>query len=79
MPDAPSMQRLSGLGRLLTYLGCRFVPKKNYLPCDEFWLLIVEGSFYSDAFKDVSVKVPTTTFARVFIYRVAESEVVQIK
>lgn len=52
---------------------------KNYQLCDEYWLLIEEGTFKSDSFDAVEVDDLITTFTKIFIYRHSNNEIVQVK
>ena len=54
--------------------------KKDYKECDEYWLLIQEGSFYDDSFEDIEItKPPHTSFDKVLLYRQSENLIVQLK
>lgn len=52
---------------------------KKYKACDEYWLLIKEGTFLSDSFGNISVDSVNTTFDKVFLYRNAKGEFIQLK
>lgn len=52
---------------------------KKYKICNEQWLLIEEGTFLSDSFGDVLVQEFFTDFNKVFLYRHAKGELVQLK
>ena len=52
---------------------------KNYRFCHEYWLLIKEGTFYSDSFNKIDIEEIETTFEKIFIYRHSQRKVVQLK
>src|SRR5699024_8448256 len=52
---------------------------RKYKQCDEHWLLIEEGTFLSDSFGRILVEEFNTDFHRVFLYRHAKNEIVQLK
>jgi len=54
--------------------------KKSYKKCDEYWLLIREGSIYADSFDDIEVtNIPYTSFDKVLLFRQAENIIVELK
>ena len=53
---------------------------KKYKPCDEQWLLIVEGWDFYSYFKEIDVsKNVVSDFNKIFVYRRFTSEVITIK
>jgi len=52
---------------------------KQYKRCDEHWLLIEEGTFLADSFGDISIEEFETEFHKVFLYRHAKGELLQLK
>ena len=71
----------------LTTEDIQFVlAKKNkelagYKNCDEYWLIIKEGSFIADSFGDIHVNsdLLDSHFDRVFLIRQSNSQIVQLK
>ena len=51
----------------------------QYRHCHEHWLLIEEGTFLSDSFGDISIEDFETDFQKVFLYRHAKGEIVELK
>lgn len=53
---------------------------KNYIECDEYWLIIGEGDYYAGTFMDVKLEKPVTSeFNKVFLLRRNTSELLKIK
>jgi len=77
----------NSVGQLLTTEHIQFIldkkeiAKKQYEHCDEYWLLIFEGSFEVDHFGKLAIKdhLITTTFDKVFIIRQFSSDIVLVK
>jgi hypothetical protein len=52
----------------------------KYRECDEYWLVIEEGSFGADSFGNIDINKPITSlFDKVFVYRIAKHEAVCLK
>lgn len=52
----------------------------KYRPCDEYWLVIEEGSFGADSFGDVGIVTPMDSlFDKVFLYRISKHEAICLK
>ena len=75
------------IGEMLTTNHVQFIldkkeeAKKQYEQCDEYWLLIWEGSFEADHFGKITVEeyLLTTTFDKVFLVRQFSPEVIVVK
>lgn len=52
---------------------------EQYQPCDEFWLLIIEGTSYSDGFDQIQIDEFQTKFNKVFLYRHFKKQVIELK
>jgi len=53
---------------------------RSYSICDEQWLLIREGNYYSGSFSDVEVNLPIeTSFDRVLLFRTRKREIIILK
>ncbi len=54
--------------------------KKGYKTCDEYWLIIEEGTFAADTFGDIEVTMPIQSdFDQVFLYRRGKAEIIILK
>ena len=51
----------------------------KYRNCDEHWLLIEEGTFLADSFGDILIEEFSTKFHKVFLYRHAKKQLIQLK
>jgi hypothetical protein len=62
-------------------LNKKEIEKTNYTNCDEFWLVIKEGSFIADSFDEIRVNRSEliTSFDKIFIIRQPTSEIVELK
>ena len=50
-----------------------------YSPCDEQWLVIREGKYYSGSFSDVEIDLPIKSmFDRVFLFRTRTREIIKL-
>lgn len=68
----------------INHLMALLLSKENKLPsytvCDEQWLLIREGNYYSGSFSSVEIDSPIETlFDRVFLFRTRTKEIVKLK
>ena len=65
---------------LLPILKKKELAIKGYKRCDEYWLIIQEGNFYSDSFDQIELdSVPTTSFNKLLLFRQAENLVIDLK
>jgi hypothetical protein len=52
----------------------------NYHKCDDYWLIIKEGNYYAGSFGEIELLLPIESrFDKVFLYRSAMSQVIQLK
>jgi hypothetical protein len=53
---------------------------KKYEPCNQFWLVIKEGNYYSGTFHDIQTSTPVdSSFHNIFICRLSSHEIVELK
>lgn len=53
---------------------------KHYKDCHEHWLLIKEGNYYAGTFSDIKIESPIiSNFNKVFLFRINQSEVIELK
>lgn len=65
---------------LRAILDKKEVQKKSFIECDEYWLLIREGSFFADSFDDIEVtNLPDTSFDKVLLFRQSENIILELK
>ena len=52
----------------------------TYRDCDQQWLLIREGNYYSGSFSDIEIDLPIESlFDKVFLFRTRAREIVELK
>jgi hypothetical protein len=52
----------------------------KYQECDDYWLIIKEGNYYAGSFGEIELLLPIESrFDKVFLYRSAMSQVIQLK
>lgn len=62
-------------------LNKKELAKKKFTTCDIYWLVINVGSFASDYYPEISVKMDqiATSFDKVFVLKYLESEIIELK
>lgn len=68
----------------MSHLKPALTNKESKLPsyqiCDQQWLLIREGNYYSGSFSDVEIDIPIDTlFDKVFLFRTRTKEIIELK
>ena len=51
----------------------------NYINCDEYWLLIREGDMIPGSFGDVKINKVNSIFEKIFMYRISQDKLIQLK
>lgn len=53
---------------------------KKYEPCNQFWLVIKEGNYYSGTFHDIQISTAVdSSYHKIFICRVSNYEIIELK
>jgi hypothetical protein len=53
---------------------------RKYKPCNQFWLVIKEGNYYSGGFHDIEISIPvSSSYHKIFICRISKQEVIELK
>jgi hypothetical protein len=68
------------ISHIKTILANKENKLSSYESCDEQWLLIREGNYYSGSFNDVEIEVPISSlFDKVFLFRTRTNEILDLK
>jgi hypothetical protein len=53
---------------------------KKYKPCNQFWLVIKEGNYYSGTFHNIQISTPAdSSYHKIFICRVSNHDIIELK
>jgi hypothetical protein len=78
-PEGGTVSRLT-MSHLKTVLTNKESKLSSYQVCDQQWLLIREGNYYSGSFSDVEIDLPIDTlFDKVFLFRTRTKEIIELK
>ncbi len=78
-PEGGIVSRLT-INHLKTLLRSKEIKLSSYRDCDEQWLLIREGNYYSGSFSDVEIDLPIESrFDKVFLFRTRTREIIELK
>jgi hypothetical protein len=78
-PEGGSVATLT-ISHVKTVLENKENKLSSYTNCDEQWLLIREGNYYSGSFSDVEVDLPIKSqFDKVFLFRTRTNEILELK
>lgn len=78
-PEGGIVSRLT-MGHIKLALANKESKLSSYQICDQQWLVIREGNYYSGSFSDVEIDSPIDTlFDKVFLFRTRTKEVIELK
>ena len=86
LSDFEYVESSGGVGMVLTNEKLQFILKKKedqikaYKKCDEYWLIIKEGSSMADYFPviDINKSNVQTSFDKIFLFRQSGSEIIKL-
>jgi hypothetical protein len=85
--DFEYIESYSTLGGVIDNSGLQYIldkkeeAKREFIKCDEYWLIIKSGEFSADYFPSIEInpKELKTSFDKIFILKYLENEVIEIK
>lgn len=78
-PEGGTVSRLT-MSHLETALTNKESKLSSYKVCNQHWLVIREGNYYSGSFSDVEIDIPINTrFDKVFLFRSRTKEIIELK